>query len=884
MDANTSNTHIDNHSTTISQGDNYGGIAVAINHGEIKQTTNVQLIYIDRSGKPGDFKEFLRQNNSKLSEEDLDKIINKVFPYVKNCPDQRMSYNEIAKIDEIDSILNKSLEPIKETAKKTQEYTEKIISMLIGFSDRKPIGEDAKGKTTPSADLNASEESWEQMLGVAQSLKRFKKYKVKVEKHEERARSGKRARRCAARDYFELGMCYAVGKKDYTEAVKWYSRAAELGYVDAYSLLGTCYFWGSGVEKNEAEAVKWYSKAAQKGDASAQNGLAVCYFEGRGVTENEAEAIKLWRKSADHGNTLAFYNLGECYEEGSGLPQSDKKAVKYYKVAAKQGVTSAQYVLGKAYESGRGVEESRNKAAKWYRKAAEHGDVKAQEALKKWGEALPEKIGGEETGSGIFAILPNKIVWWILTALVCVSSIGVTVLYWNGYSFLEFDSIWGWVFTVLFSIACLAFILYRLITSNGTWSSRIRSPGINIITDLVMYGVLLEGASGVCYGIKDHIVWLFAISMVGVGVVCFMYTMYVDSELKTRPLYFIANLVAMSLFAVCLLGGAIAFGRYRIYGDVLTVGQHHYMINKDGTLTFLMEDHNEEAIIIPSECNGKTVTGIESTGEGCPDLRHITIASSVISIGEGAFSGCSSLGSVTFEGDSQLTSIGEEAFSSCYSLTSITIPKGVTLIGKDAFNWCYKLVEVWNYSDLPITKGTSNYGNVANYAKRVYMTDETSKQMTTDDGYIFYEDGKEIYLLGYNGHETTLVFPDLSPSGKPYKIYDHAFWENDSLRSIKIPETVATIGSCAFVGCGSLKSVTFEDNGKLTSIEYMVFYRCSSLKSIVIPQGVTSIGSDVFFGCSSLTIYCETAEKPGGWDEDWNPNGRPVIWGYKGQS
>ena len=92
--------------------------------------------------------------------------------------------------------------------------------------------------------------------------------------------------------------------------------------------------------------------------------------------------------------------------------------------------------------------------------------------------------------------------------------------------------------------------------------------------------------------------------------------------------------------------------------------------------------------------------------------------------------------------------------------------------------------------------------------------------------------------------------------------------------------SVINIDSEAFDGCSSLASVSIPES--VTSIGSDSFSNCTSLTSVSIPESVTSIGSGSFSNCTSLTIYCEAESQPAGWSFNWNPDDRPVVWGYKG--
>ena len=260
-------------------------------------------------------------------------------------------------------------------------------------------------------------------------------------------------------------------------------------------------------------------------------------------------------------------------------------------------------------------------------------------------------------------------------------------------------------------------------------------------------------------------------------------------------------------------------------------------------------------------------SGLSSIGanafRSCAALTEIAIPSGVTEIGDGAFEYCETLASITFAKDSRLASIGADAFQSCSALTKIAIPSGVTEVGSRAFELCYTLAEVWNYSELPIAVGGSEFGQVANYAKNVYTSDEESRQTWTAEGYLFYEDETVSYLIDYRGGETELTLPAESPKGRAYQIGQYAFNNSDPI-SIHIPADVNGIDANAFKDVFSLKSITVAEENPEFSSQNGILYNKEKTKfvyvpstiegEVVIPRGISSIANGRFSECTSLTV------------------------------
>ncbi len=88
---------------------------------------------------------------------------------------------------------------------------------------------------------------------------------------------------------------------DYIAAEAQFRALAEQDDARAQYNLGVLYERGLGVTKNYGEAVKWYSLAAQKGLAAAQYNLGLMYLDGRGLPQDDLSAYVWFGLAAKQG-------------------------------------------------------------------------------------------------------------------------------------------------------------------------------------------------------------------------------------------------------------------------------------------------------------------------------------------------------------------------------------------------------------------------------------------------------------------------------------------------------------------------------------------------------------------------------------------------------
>jgi len=194
-------------------------------------------------------------------------------------------------------------------------------------------------------------------------------------------------------------------------------------------------------------------------------------------------------------------------------------------------------------------------------------------------------------------------------------------------------------------------------------------------------------------------------------------------------------------------------------------------------------------------------------------LSQVTFPSTLVEIGDYAFSYCSYLSSVTF--NSNITKVGSDAFRSCTTLRNVVFENpNVNLVG-------------YTFADCRLLSSITLPANLREIPNGLFFGCISLKSITIP---------------------STVT-----------KIGSSAFFDCDGLTTVTIPGTVKSIGQQAFDFCNKLETVIFEEG--MQTLGWISIRNAPYLKKVVIPSSVTKIeqpsnaDSYMFDDCPKVVLY-----------------------------
>lgn len=212
---------------------------------------------------------------------------------------------------------------------------------------------------------------------------------------------------------------------------------------------------------------------------------------------------------------------------------------------------------------------------------------------------------------------------------------------------------------------------------------------------------------------------------------------------------------------------------------------------------------------------------IESIGNyafyHCESFDHIALPDTTTSIGQWAFANCSNLERIRLS--ENLSTIPQYAFSGCTCLREIDIPASVTMLYACAFAHCPNLEKVSFFNRGKSIQNLSCFDNVESSSLILYCYRDSSVRSAAEK------------------------------YGFPYRLLDTV---DDLDFDFCLPAELVEIQSEAFLG---IHAQSVRLNETVQSIGSRAFAEAAQLQSVYIPDSAAAIAQDAFQGVSGLTVY-----------------------------
>lgn len=232
-------------------------------------------------------------------------------------------------------------------------------------------------------------------------------------------------------------------------------------------------------------------------------------------------------------------------------------------------------------------------------------------------------------------------------------------------------------------------------------------------------------------------------------------------------------------------------------------------------------------------------------------IKSITIPGTVTTVGMSAFSDCANLTAIDLP--SSVTEIDGYAFEKCTGLTAVTLPKHLRKLGTYAFAGCTALKSVF----IPLSLQTAS----SPFRNCTALTDVTFEDGRTELPNTLLEDSgirqltvpQTVTKIGYSAFAGCTQLTAITLPAGLRELGNEAFKGCTALTGVALPDSLTALGYGVFRDCSALTAAEFPAGIALLSWSSSSMLRnCTSLRSVKLPKTVSSLGDDFFAGCTAL--------------------------------
>jgi hypothetical protein len=275
---------------------------------------------------------------------------------------------------------------------------------------------------------------------------------------------------------------------------------------------------------------------------------------------------------------------------------------------------------------------------------------------------------------------------------------------------------------------------------------------------------------------------------------------------------------------------------------------------------------------IPASINDLPVTAIAANSFRRSSVVTVTIPGTITNIGSEAFTDCSNLTGVYFEGDAPTADSnvflndvatvyycpGAVGWSSTFAGLPATVFGTSNPAQFDVITDSDNTVAISSYRGpgggvgIPASIDGMQVSSIASFAfsGQAGITAITIPDGVASVGYLPFLDC------------TNLTAINVDPRNSNYSSVDGVIFDKKQRTLVEyppgrrgsytIPSSVASLGDLAFYQCSNLTSVTIP--GSITNVSYDVFHDCGNLTNVTLDNGITTLGPDMFAGDGLVEI------------------------------
>ena len=557
--------------------------------------------------------------------------------------------------------------------------------------------------------------------------------------------------------------------------------------------------------ESEIDELLYYAK---NGDDNKQVELARFYFK----QKSYVEAFKWYEAAAKQGNPDGINGVGCCYKNGFSVEKNEEYAVQLFAKAADKGSERAQYNLAMAYYSGKGIKLDWEKAFSLFKKLAEEGESDSQYMV---GEYLMFNHGG-------------TISWHIVSKRDTKEAFK-----WFEKSAIQGNSSAQQQLGMFYESGTDPCI--RNIEKALDWYQKSADQG-NIEAIFALGRLYTNGIDEKNPDMAKAFQYFLKAAESG----------HPEAQYRVGvALYYGKGIEIDKESAVLWLEKSASQRNESARNLLIQLKSKHTEVDNENTAATQGEMTNAkmDSYGVLYSADGKKLLhySIDDVTNDMifgsikqQSLKKYSVPEGVTIICDDAFSACESLETIILPSSIKL--IGSGAFYNCVNLESIIIPEGVKSIESYTFYGCSSLQELV----LPYSLERINTSALTD----VKGIESNSPNFIVKEECLYSQDLKTLIYFFNNGRTFFNI-----PNGTT-RIESYAF-ENAIIRSILIPNSVSSIGDCAFAGCKKLQEIELPSS--ITEIGGAAFDNCASLYNIILPKKLKRIDVQTFEHCKSLT-------------------------------